>query len=138
MADIERHEAFSDRTGGERTPPRARRSEHVEAGGSLSLVEQGRGWTAALTTTGRISTARWSGSGCWPGSRDQEAPAPSLLSLSCPGLGTGDSRHLSHPLGKVTEVAVMAVIKGEEVKNPEALANPEALEYLKNRSELAN
>ena len=32
----------------------------------------------------------------------------------------------------------MAVIKGEEVKNTEALANPEALEYLKNRSELAN
>ncbi len=32
----------------------------------------------------------------------------------------------------------MAVIKGEEVKNPEALANPEALEDLKNRSELTN
>jgi hypothetical protein len=48
--------------GGERTPPPVRRSGPAEAEGSLT-PGTGEGWTAALTTTGRISTARWSGSG---------------------------------------------------------------------------
>jgi acetoacetyl-CoA synthetase len=33
---------------------------------------------------------------------------------------------------------VRAVVHGEPVKNAEALANPEALEYFRNRPELAS
>ena len=39
--------------------------------------------------------------------------------------------------GKITELAVTAVINGDEVKNTEALANPEALANFTNRPELA-
>ncbi len=39
--------------------------------------------------------------------------------------------------GKITELAVRNVIHGRKIKNAEALANPEALEQFKNRSELA-
>lgn len=39
--------------------------------------------------------------------------------------------------GKIVELAVRQVIHGEAVKNTDALANPEALELFKNRSELA-
>ena len=39
--------------------------------------------------------------------------------------------------GKITEMAVTEVIHGREVKNREALANPEALELYKNMPELA-
>ena len=39
--------------------------------------------------------------------------------------------------GKIVELAVRQVIHGETVKNTDALANPEALDYFKNRSELA-
>lgn len=38
--------------------------------------------------------------------------------------------------GKITELAVRDVVAGREVKNTEALANPEALEYFRNRPEL--
>ena len=38
---------------------------------------------------------------------------------------------------KIVELAVRNVVHGEAVKNVEALANPEALEYLRNRQELA-
>ncbi|TNE40365.1 MAG: acetoacetate--CoA ligase [Alphaproteobacteria bacterium] len=38
--------------------------------------------------------------------------------------------------GKITELAVRDVIHGREVKNTEALANPEALAYFKNLDEL--
>ena len=38
--------------------------------------------------------------------------------------------------GKIVELAVREVIHGREVKNREALANPEALEYFRNRPEL--
>jgi acetoacetyl-CoA synthetase len=37
---------------------------------------------------------------------------------------------------KIVELAVRAVVHGEPVKNVEALANPEALEHYRNRSEL--
>ena len=40
--------------------------------------------------------------------------------------------------GKIVELAVREVIHGREVKNKDALANPEALEYFKNRTELKN
>jgi acetoacetyl-CoA synthetase len=40
--------------------------------------------------------------------------------------------------GKIVELAVRDVIHGREVKNREALANPEALEYFRNRPELEN
>jgi len=33
--------------------------------------------------------------------------------------------------GKITELAVRDIIHGREVKNVEALANPEALEYFR-------
>ena len=38
--------------------------------------------------------------------------------------------------GKIVELAVRDVVHGREVKNREALANPEALEHFKNRAEL--
>ncbi len=38
--------------------------------------------------------------------------------------------------GKIVELAVRQVVHGEPVKNVEALANPEALEYFRNRAEL--
>ena len=38
--------------------------------------------------------------------------------------------------GKKVELAVRQVIHGEEVKNRDALANPESLEYFAQRSEL--
>ena len=38
--------------------------------------------------------------------------------------------------GKIVELAVREVIHGREVKNREALANPEALEYFRDRPEL--
>ena len=38
--------------------------------------------------------------------------------------------------GKITELAVRDVVHGREIKNKEALANPEALEFFKNRKEL--
>ncbi|QJR14172.1 acetoacetate--CoA ligase [Usitatibacter palustris] len=39
---------------------------------------------------------------------------------------------------KIVELAVRAIVHGEPVKNVEALANPEALEHYRNRSELAS
>jgi len=39
--------------------------------------------------------------------------------------------------GKITELAVRDVIHGREVKNKEALANPEALDLYRNIAELA-
>jgi acetoacetyl-CoA synthetase len=38
--------------------------------------------------------------------------------------------------GKLTELAVRAVVHGEPVKNTEALANPEVLEHFRDREEL--
>ena len=38
--------------------------------------------------------------------------------------------------GKISELAVREVIHGRPVKNTEALANPEALEFYRDRSEL--
>ena len=38
--------------------------------------------------------------------------------------------------GKIVELAVREVIHGREVKNREALANPEALEFFRDRAEL--
>ena len=38
--------------------------------------------------------------------------------------------------GKIVELAVRNVVHGEPVKNLEALANPEALEYFRDREEL--
>ncbi|MGD9867165.1 MAG: acetoacetate--CoA ligase, partial [Hyphomicrobiales bacterium] len=40
--------------------------------------------------------------------------------------------------GKITELAVRDVIHGREIKNKGALANPEALDEFRNRSELAS
>ncbi len=40
--------------------------------------------------------------------------------------------------GKITELAVRAVIHGEEVRNVEALANPEALEHYRDLPDLAD
>jgi acetoacetyl-CoA synthetase len=39
--------------------------------------------------------------------------------------------------GKLSELAVRAVVHGEPPDNAEALANPEALEHFRNRPELA-
>ncbi len=60
---------------GGRPPLRVRRSGHVEAEGSLNLGNGGFGWEAALTTTGRISTARWYGSGKQDRKGVREEPA---------------------------------------------------------------
>jgi acetoacetyl-CoA synthetase len=40
--------------------------------------------------------------------------------------------------GKIVELAVRNVVHGYAVKNVEALANPEALEFFRNRAELAS
>jgi len=40
--------------------------------------------------------------------------------------------------GKITELAVANVVHGRPVKNVDALANPEALEYFRNLDELAH
>jgi acetoacetyl-CoA synthetase len=40
--------------------------------------------------------------------------------------------------GKITELAVREVVHGREVKNKEALANPEALDLYRNLAELAH
>jgi acetoacetyl-CoA synthetase len=40
--------------------------------------------------------------------------------------------------GKIVELAVRNVVHGQPVKNVEALANPEALEFFRNRAELAS
>ncbi len=40
--------------------------------------------------------------------------------------------------GKIVELAVRNVVHGQPVKNLEALANPEALEYFRNRKELSD
>jgi acetoacetyl-CoA synthetase len=39
--------------------------------------------------------------------------------------------------GKIVELAVRAVVHGQDVKNIEALANPEALDYFRDRTELS-
>jgi len=39
--------------------------------------------------------------------------------------------------GKITELAVRDVVHGRDVKNKEALANPEALDLYRNLAELA-
>jgi len=39
--------------------------------------------------------------------------------------------------GKIVEIAVRDIVHGRDVTNTDALANPEALEYFKNRAELA-
>lgn len=39
--------------------------------------------------------------------------------------------------GKIVELAVRQVVHGEKVKNTEALANPEALDYFRDRAELS-
>ena len=38
--------------------------------------------------------------------------------------------------GKIVELAVRDVVHGREIRNTEALANPEALEQFRNRPEL--
>ncbi len=38
--------------------------------------------------------------------------------------------------GKITELAVLDVVHGREIKNQDALANPEALEYFRDLPEL--
>jgi acetoacetyl-CoA synthetase len=40
--------------------------------------------------------------------------------------------------GKIVELAVRNVVHEQPIKNVEALANPEALEYFRGRSELAD
>jgi len=40
--------------------------------------------------------------------------------------------------GKIVELAVRDVVHGRQVKNVEALANPEALEQFRDRQELAD
>ena len=39
--------------------------------------------------------------------------------------------------GKIVELAVRQVVHGDTIKNKEALANPEALGFFKDRSELS-
>ena len=40
--------------------------------------------------------------------------------------------------GKIVEIPVRDIVHGREVKNKEALANPEALDYFRDRPELAS
>ena len=86
--------------GGGRPPPSARRSGPVEAEGSLSRGTPGKA-EAALTTTGRASTARWCGSGKRDGkvyARNQRRKVPQAKTTSSKpdrsGLGSN-----AHPTG---------------------------------------
>ena len=57
-----------------------------------------------------------------------------------PRAGAGSSQVADIPRtksGKITELAVRDVVHGREVKNREALANPEALDIYRNMAELA-
>ena len=40
--------------------------------------------------------------------------------------------------GKITELAVREIVHGREVKNIEAMANPEVLEFYRGRKELTD
>ena len=40
--------------------------------------------------------------------------------------------------GKIVELAVQRVLHGEAIKNVDALANPEALDYFRDRPELVS
>ena len=40
--------------------------------------------------------------------------------------------------GKIVEISVRDIVHGREVKNKESLANPEALEFFKNRKEISS
>ena len=39
--------------------------------------------------------------------------------------------------GKIVEIAVRSIVHGEDVRNSSALANPQALDYFRNISELS-
>ena len=98
LADIERHEAFSNRA-----VVKGHRFVSVAAGmlklrAAWTLWNGGLGWEAALTTTGRISTARWSGSGKQDRKayvRNQRPKAPQDSQRLEPG-GSGP-RNNAHP-----------------------------------------
>ncbi|HET9117234.1 MAG TPA: hypothetical protein VFN75_04020 [Pseudonocardiaceae bacterium] len=66
-SEIVRHEALLDRSGCE-TPARGRRSDLGKLRAAWTQ-NRGRGWKAALTTTGRAGTI----GRCGPGKRDREA-----------------------------------------------------------------
>jgi hypothetical protein len=90
VADLERHEALPDRAvmKGHRRRPVAAGRLKLRAARPLG---RGGGWTAALTTTGRASTARWSGSGKQDGEayvRNQRLNAPQETHQLEPG-GSG-------------------------------------------------
>ena len=40
--------------------------------------------------------------------------------------------------GKIVEISVRDIVHGREIKNKESLANPEALEFFKNREEISS
>ena len=40
--------------------------------------------------------------------------------------------------GKIVEISVRDVVHGRNIKNKESLANPEALEFFKNRKEISS
>ena len=80
VKEAERHEAFLDRAVVKGHRLRARRSGLGEAEGSLIPGTRGRA-EAALTTPGRASTVRWSGSGKQDGKvyvRNQRLNAPQV------------------------------------------------------------
>ncbi len=75
----------------------ARRSESLKLRAARS-PRRGGGWTAALTTTGRVSTARWPGSGKQDGKayvRNQRLNAPQVTQRLEPG-GSGPQSS-AHP-----------------------------------------
>jgi hypothetical protein len=97
VADFERHEALLN-------PAVMKGHRRALVAASASKLRAARpggrrgGWTAALTTTGRISTARWSGSGKRNGKayvRNQRLNAPQETQRLEPGgSGPQSSAHL--------------------------------------------
>lgn len=70
---------------------------------------------------------------CAIASRSRSAPEPARA--TCP---RASCRWRTSRSGKITQLAVRDVVHGREVKNKEALANPEALEFYRDVGDLAH
>ena len=96
---------------GQRGTRRARRAVREPPRGSGPLVQRSR-----IVSAGRFDRTR----------RPRHVPARIVQVPDIPRTKSG----------KIVELAVREVIHGREVKNMEALANPEALEFFRDRAEL--
>ncbi len=123
LTDIERHEALLNRAVVKGHRLRSVAADRVKLRAARPRRREG-GWQAALTTTGRASTARWSGSGKQDGKayvRNQRLNAPQeTLQLEPGGSGLVSS---AHPDGTPDGVVVRGTLGPVEVAGREATVN---------------